>query len=92
MAAFPVSCLPQPDQLAAGAERLVAGLRDCERGELVTALEPGQVAGVVGRQAAQCGQGQPALVAQRAELRTEAVDRGPVRGQDSPLPSHQPLP
>ena len=72
--AFTVSRMPGPDQLAPGTEDPVAGLRDRERGELVTALETAQVTGVVPRQAAQPGQGKPALVPACAQFRTPAVD------------------
>ena len=74
VAAFTVSRLPGPDQLAPGTQDPVAGLRDRERGELVTALQTAQVTGVVPRQAAQPGQGKPALVPACAQLRAPAVD------------------
>ena len=66
--------MPGPDQLAPGTENLVAGLRDLERGELVTALQAAQVTSVIPGQAAECGQGQPALVPACAQLRAPAVD------------------
>ena len=62
MAALTVRRLPGPDQLAPGTQNPVAGLRDRERGELVTTLQTAQVTGVIPRQAAQPGQGKPALV------------------------------
>ena len=74
VAAFPVSRMPGPDQLAPGIQDPVAGLGDRERGELVTALQAAQVTGVIPRQAAQPGQGQPALVPPGAQLRAPAVD------------------
>ena len=73
-AALPVSRLPGPDQLAPGTENPVAGLRHRERGELVTALQAAQVTSVVPRQAAQPGQGQPALVPAGAQLRAPPVN------------------
>ena len=73
VAAFTVSRMPGPDQLAPGTENPVAGLRDRKRGELVTALQTAQVTGVIPRQAAQPGQGKPALVPVCAQLRAPAV-------------------
>jgi hypothetical protein len=73
MAAFTVSRTPEPDQFAPGTEDPVAGLRDRERGEVVTALQTAQVTGVVPRQAAQPGQGKPALVPAGAQFRAPAV-------------------
>ena len=75
VAAFTVSRLPGPDQLAPGTQDPVAGLRDRERGELVTALQAAQVTGVIPGQAAQPGQGQPALVPAGAQFRAPPVDR-----------------
>lgn|GEM_PF-3681196 len=74
VAAFTVSRMPEPDQLAPGTEDPVAGLRDRERGELVTALQTAQVTGVVQCQAAQPGKGKPALVPAGAQFRAPAVD------------------
>ena len=74
-AAFTVSRMPGPDQLAPGTEDPVAGLRDRERRELVTALQAAQVTGVIPGQAAQPGQGQPALIPAGAQFRAPPVDR-----------------
>ncbi len=74
MAAFTVSRMPEPDQLTPGIQDPVAGLRDRQRGELVPALQTAQVTGVIPRQAAQCGQGQPALVPACPQFRAPAVD------------------
>ena len=74
VAAFMVSRMPGPDQLAPGTEDPVAGLGDRERGELVTALDTAQVTGVIPGQAAQSGQGKAALVPASAQFRAPAVD------------------
>ena len=80
-AAFTVRRLPGPDQLAPGTQDPVAGLRDRERGELVTALQTAQVTGVIPRQAAERGQGKPALVpaARSSEPQRWTADRSGVR-------------
>ena len=62
LAAFAVGVVPGSDQFPVGVEDPVAGLRNRERGELVTALHASQVAGVVPGLAAQPGQRQAALV------------------------------
>ena len=74
-AAVAVGGVPQRHQVAARAEGLVAGGGDGEGGELVAALEAGEVAGVVAGQAAQPRQREPALVPQSAQRRAPAVGR-----------------